>query len=65
VLGGRYKEMPKLDPKVAVHSLSIERGVSPKKHPPRHFHPKLMMDIEKEVTKVMDAKFIHEVKYPT
>ena len=32
-----YKEMPRLDPKVAVHRLSIKKGVSLKKQPQRRF----------------------------
>ena len=43
--------MPRLDPKVAVHRLSIKKGVSPKKQPqlPR---------IEKKVNKLIDAGFM-------
>jgi len=33
VFAWSYKEMPGLNPKVAVHRLSIKRGVSPKKQP--------------------------------
>jgi len=32
-----YKEVSGLDPKVAVHPVSIKMGVSPKKQPQRHF----------------------------
>jgi len=33
VFAWSYKEMPGLDPEVAVHRLSIKRGISPKKQP--------------------------------
>jgi len=36
VFAWSYKKMPGLDPKVAVHRLSIKKGVSPKKQPQRH-----------------------------
>jgi len=39
VFAWNYKEMFGLDPKVAVHRLSIKRGISPKKKPQRRFRP--------------------------
>ena len=33
VFAWSYREMPRLDPKVVVHRLSLKRGVSPKKKP--------------------------------
>ena len=48
-----YMEMPRLDPKVEVHHLSIKRGVSPKKTTQWHFHPELVLEIEKEVNKLI------------
>jgi len=57
--------MAALDPKVAVLRLSIKRGISPKKQPQQHFHPKLVPKIEKEVNKFIGAGFIREVEYPT
>ena len=59
------KEMLGLDPKVAVHCLSIKKGTSLKKQPQRLFHPELVPEIEKEVNKLIEAGFIREVKYPT
>jgi len=58
-----YKEMPGLEPKVAVHCMSIKKGVSPKKQPQRRFCPKLVPKIKKEVNKIIKAGFIREVKY--
>jgi len=65
VFAWSYKEMPGLDPKVAVHRLSIKKGVSPKKQPQRRFRPELVPEIKKEVNKLIAAGFIHEVKHPT
>ena len=57
--------MPGLDPKVEVHYLSIKKGVSPKKQPQRCFHLEFVLEIEKEVNKLIKAEFICEVKYAT
>jgi len=56
--------MPGLDPKVAVHRLSLRKGLSPKKQSQRHFYPELIHEIEKEMNKLIKAGFICEVKYP-
>jgi len=65
VFAWSYKEMPNLDPKIAVHSLAIKKGVSPKRHPERCCYPELILEIEKAVNKLIDIGFIREVKYPT
>jgi len=57
--------MPGLDPKVAVHRLSIRKGVSPNNQSQRRFRPELIPEIEKQVNKLLEVGFIHEVKYPT
>ena len=57
--------MPGLDPKVAVHHLSLRKGVSPKKQPQRCFRPELVLEIESEVNKLIEAGFICKVKYLT
>ena len=55
-----YKETPWLNPKVAVHRLSIRRGVSLKKMSQLCFHPKLLvLEIKGEVNKKIDVGFIH------
>ncbi|CAM8956105.1 unnamed protein product [Rhodiola kirilowii] len=56
--------MPGLNPKIALHRLTIKRGVRPKKQSQRRFRPELVPEIEKEVNKLIDVDFIHEVKYP-
>jgi len=57
--------MPELDPKVAVHHLSIKKGDSPRKQPQQCFRPELVPEIKKEVNKLIEVGFICEVKYPT
>ncbi|KAA0058832.1 uncharacterized protein E6C27_scaffold803G00300 [Cucumis melo var. makuwa] len=60
-----YKEMLGLDPKVAVHHLVIKPGYRPIKQAQRRFRPKLIPHIEVEVNKLIKARFIRKVKYPT
>ncbi|XP_070034351.1 uncharacterized protein [Nicotiana tomentosiformis] len=60
-----YKEMPRLDPKVAVHHLAIKNGARPFKQAQRRFRPDLVPLIETEVNKLIKDGFICEVKYPT
>ncbi|KAL0290012.1 UNVERIFIED_CONTAM: hypothetical protein Sradi_7059600 [Sesamum radiatum] len=59
-----YKKMPGLDPKVAVHHLSIKKGARPVKRGQRRFLPELIPLIEGEVNKLIEVDFIQEVKYP-
>ena len=65
VFAWTYKEMPGLDPKVAVHHLAVKRGVRPVKQTQRRFRPDLVPLIEAEINKLIEANFIREVKYPT
>ncbi|KAA0032588.1 uncharacterized protein E6C27_scaffold43053G00550 [Cucumis melo var. makuwa] len=60
-----YKEMPRLDPKVAIHHLAIKPGYRPIKQAQRRFRPELIPQIEVEVNKLIEARFIRQVKYPT
>ncbi|XP_070054487.1 uncharacterized protein [Nicotiana tomentosiformis] len=65
VFAWSYKEMPGLDPKVAVHHLAIKNGARPVKQYQRRFRPDLVFLIKSEVNKLIEAGFIREVKYPT
>ncbi|BFG16253.1 hypothetical protein CerSpe_025270 [Prunus speciosa] len=65
VFAWMYKEMPGLDPKVDVHHLAVKPGTRPIIQIQRHFHPELLGHIEAEVDKLIVARFIREVKYPT
>ncbi|CAL2271126.1 unnamed protein product [Prunus armeniaca] len=60
-----FKEMPGLDPKVVVHHLAVKPGTRPIKQTQRRFRPELLSQIEAEVDKLIAARFIREVKYPT
>ncbi|XP_070057701.1 uncharacterized protein [Nicotiana tomentosiformis] len=64
VFAWSYKEMPGLDPKVAVHHLAVKNGARPVKQAQRFFRPDLVPLIEIEVNKLIEAGFIREVKYP-
>ena len=65
VFAWTYKEMPGLNPKVAVHHLAVKKGVRPIKQAQRHFHPDLIPQIEVEINKLIKANFIREVNYPS
>ncbi|XP_070041469.1 uncharacterized protein [Nicotiana tomentosiformis] len=65
VFAWRHKEMPGLDPKVVVHHLAVKNGARLVKQAQRHFRPDLVPFIETEVNKLIEAGFIHEVKYST
>ncbi|KAL0291834.1 UNVERIFIED_CONTAM: Transposon Tf2-12 polyprotein [Sesamum angustifolium] len=56
--------MPGLDPKVAVHHLSVTKGAHLVKQGQRRFRPELIPLIEGEVNKLIEVSFIREVKYP-
>ena len=65
VFAWTYKEMSSLDPKVAIHHLSVRHGVQPTKQAQRRFRPELIPQIEREVNKLIEVGFIREVKYST
>ncbi|KAA0060398.1 uncharacterized protein E5676_scaffold318G001470 [Cucumis melo var. makuwa] len=65
VFAWSYKKMPGLNPKVAVHRLTIKLEHRPIKQAQRRFRLKLISQIEEEVNKLIEAGFIREVKYPT
>ncbi|KAL0456161.1 UNVERIFIED_CONTAM: Retrovirus-related Pol polyprotein from transposon.6 [Sesamum latifolium] len=60
VFAWSYKEMPGLDPKVAVHHLSVKKGARPVKQGQRRFRPELIPLIETEVNKLIEVGFIRE-----
>ncbi|KAL0381152.1 UNVERIFIED_CONTAM: Transposon Tf2-12 polyprotein [Sesamum angustifolium] len=62
VFAWSYKEMPGLDPKVAVHHLSVKKGARPVKQGQRRFRPELIPLIEGKVNKLIEVGFIREVK---
>ncbi|KAL0300444.1 UNVERIFIED_CONTAM: Transposon Tf2-12 polyprotein [Sesamum calycinum] len=62
VFAWSYKKMPGLDPKIAVHHLSVKKGARPIKKGQRRFRPELIPLIEGEVNKLIEVGFIREVK---
>ena len=56
-----YKEMPGLDPRVAVHRLAIKQEARPVKQAQCRFRPELLPQIKAEVNKLKQAGFIREV----
>ena len=65
VFAWSYKEMPGLNPRVAVHQLVVKNGSRPVKRAQRRFRPDLIPLIENEVSKLIGEGFIRDVKYPT
>ncbi|KAL0402534.1 UNVERIFIED_CONTAM: Transposon Ty3-G Gag-Pol polyprotein [Sesamum latifolium] len=65
VFAWSYKKMSGLDPKVAVHHLSVKKGARPVKQGQRRFRPELIPLIETKVNKLIEVGSIREVKYPT
>nr|GLL42125.1 uncharacterized protein LOC109150426 [Ipomoea trifida] len=65
VFAWTYKEMPRLDPKVAVHRRAVKKACRPVKQAQWRFRPELIPSIEEEVNKLIKTGFIREIKYPT
>jgi Reverse transcriptase (RNA-dependent DNA polymerase) len=59
-----YKEMPGLDPDVAVHYLKIDPTFKPIKQAPRRMRIELEEKVIEETKKLIDAGFIREEKTP-
>ncbi|KAJ8477085.1 hypothetical protein OPV22_020812 [Ensete ventricosum] len=58
-------DMPGVDPEIAQHYLNISPDARPVKQRPRKFAPDRQKAIEDEVTRLLDAQLVEEVKYPT
>jgi len=59
-----YKDMPGLDPQIAMHWLNIKPDVKPMKQQQRQFCPDIMEAIEAEVHKLIAYGFIREEQHP-
>ncbi|KAG9442384.1 hypothetical protein H6P81_018238 [Aristolochia fimbriata] len=57
--------MPSLDPQVVVHKLVVHPSFRPVKQSQQRFRPELVLEIEKEVEKLIAFNFIREAKYPS
>ncbi|KAM1784985.1 hypothetical protein ACFX12_037942 [Malus domestica] len=64
VFAWTYKEMPGLDPVIAVHHLAVKPGTRPIKQTQRRYRSELIPQIEVEIDKLIEAGFIREVQYP-
>lgn len=64
VFGWNYSEMPRLDPDVVVHHLTIDPCQQPIKQHPRKARHDIANKIEGEVKKLLKVRFICEVRYP-
>ena len=59
-----YAEMHGLDPKIAVHKLSLQEDIKPVKQGQRRFRLDVMDKIQQEVHKLKSIGFIREDQYP-
>lgn len=59
-----YQEMPGLDPKIAVHHLSIKHGVKPIKQVKRRYDLELLPQITTEADKLIKVGFIQRSLTP-
>lgn len=59
-----YKEMPGLDPRVAMHKLAIDPQFCPVKQPARRLRPEFEDQVIAEVHKLIKVGFIKEIQYP-
>ncbi|XP_022851115.1 uncharacterized protein LOC111372919, partial [Olea europaea var. sylvestris] len=60
----KVEDMPRIDPKIAVHRLNISPGTKPVKQRKRQFAPECREVIREEINKLVSAQFIREVQYP-
>ncbi|KAM1054793.1 hypothetical protein ACFX2C_002110 [Malus domestica] len=61
VFAWTYKEMPGLDPIIAVHHLAVKPGTRPIKQTQRRYRSELIPQIEAEIDKLIESGFIREV----
>jgi hypothetical protein len=57
--------MPRMDPDIACHHLSIKPGVKPVVQRKRKMGEERRKAVYEEVKRLVDAHFISEIKYPT
>ncbi|KAM2685926.1 hypothetical protein EV2_008881 [Malus domestica] len=64
VFAWTYKEMPGLDPIIAVHHLAVKPEPRPIKQTQRRYRSELIPQIEVEIDKLIEAGFIRETTFP-
>ncbi|CAA0842069.1 Unknown protein, partial [Striga hermonthica] len=65
VFAWKHEDMKGIDPGVASHKLNLERTIRPVVQKRRKLGPDRQKELEEEVKKLIDNKFIKEAKYPT
>jgi len=58
-----YFEMPGLDRSIVEHRLPIKPGYRPHQQEPRRCNPKVLPDINAEITRLIEANFIRPCRY--
>jgi hypothetical protein len=59
-----YSEMPSLDRSIVEHLLPIKPGFRPYKQPPRKiFKDEVLINVKKEVERLLEANFIWPCRY--
>lgn len=59
-----YEEMPRLDPQVVTYKLNVNPKAKLVKQPARKYHLDVEEKIKAEVSKLLKAGFLEEIKYP-
>ena len=59
-----YQDMPGLDTDIVVHHLSLREECTPIKQKLKRVKPEMLLKIEEEVKKQLDAGFLEVAKYP-
>ena len=65
VFAWSYQEMPGLNQNLVVHKLKVDPNVKPVKQPPKKYHLDVEEKIKFELQKILKAKFIEEIKFPS
>jgi len=55
--------MPSLDRSIVEHRLPIKSVFRPHQLPARRYNPNILLDINAEITKLIEAKFIQQCRY--
>ncbi|XP_071916252.1 uncharacterized protein [Coffea arabica] len=58
-------DMPRVPPELAVHKLHVDPSIRPVKQKKRHFAPERNEVVKEEVGKLLEAKIVKEIYYPT
>ena len=59
-----YSKMPRLDPRLVVHTLNVDLEAKQVAQPARLFHTEIEEQIGKEVQKLLDTGFIKPIQHP-